>query len=176
MRSTLSIPVPGPLSGAVVRLVGPAGPPPVVEGLKPVVGFDYRSLFGDFQSGEDADPERIEPAIPPDALWPDGENVVLLLRPSSQGGLAASGLRNPWEIRRVRKASLSDLPIDCGGIIVGGHGGPAAIVNGRIVRRGDRVESFNVAAIRRAEVLLEENGVVVVLPRGRTVMIRMPHP
>jgi hypothetical protein len=172
-RFTQGISVPDALSASAIRLISSPHPQPASTAPKPVAAFDLGSLLRSREDGGYADPIAAEAAIPADALWPDAGNVIAVPRNAGKGRMAAAGLRNPWEIRNAPGAGASDFPVACGGVIIGGEGGPAAIVNGRLVRRGDRVDRFNVAAIRRGEVLLEQGGIVLVLPRGRPVTIRI---
>jgi len=171
-RFTQGISVPEPLTASVIRLVAPPGSPPAPATARPLVAFDLSSLLRSRQDGGETNPAATEPAISADALWPDAANVIAVPGPAEKGRMSAAGLRNPWEIRGARGTGTADTSVACGGVIIGGDGGPAAIVNGRLVRRGDRVDRFNVAAIRRAEILLEQDGVMLVLPRGRLVTIR----
>ena len=158
--------------GGAVRLVASAHTPPEPAARKPVAAFGLGSLRNSRAAGGEADPAKAEPAIPADALWPDSANLIAVPRSPDKSGVAAAPMRNPWAIRNAPIAGPSEVSVACGGVIIGGGGGPAAMVNGRLVRRGDRVDRFGVAAIRRGEILLEQGGIVLVLPRGRPVTIR----
>jgi len=81
--------------------------------------------------------------------------------------LGSAGIRNPWEVRSGKKPVAKEILFECGGVVTGGEGGPVAIVNGRITRRGDLLGEFTVAGILPCGVMLERNGSFIVIPRGR---------
>jgi hypothetical protein len=117
--------------------------------------------------------ERVLPVEPRDgypegARWPDeGGRITALPSPSNP----ARGLRNPWEVRLHAGPSGADTVFLCGGIVVGGDGGPVAIVNGRVVRQGDALGRFAVAKVLAEGVVLERNGAYFVVPRGKRTSI-----
>jgi hypothetical protein len=105
------------------------------------------------------------------ARWPDAQGRIFV-DPSGQGIEAApAGLRNPWEIRTLQRAVGKDIEFDCGGIIAGGEGGPVAILNGRIVRKGDSVGEFAVAGVLSNGVLLVRSASYFVIPRGQRTTV-----
>ncbi|HEY1765438.1 MAG TPA: hypothetical protein VGF85_10980 [Opitutaceae bacterium] len=153
--------VPRPLDESAICLVGTgtAGPeasPPSGPVLALSIGV-WRALDGALSR------------FPPDARWPDaGGRIALPLPPSAP---KASGIRNPWEIRLARAPAERNTAIECGGTIIGGDGGPVAIVNGRNVRRGDTLGEFRVVMIRPEGVLLERRGSFIVVPAGRRAVV-----
>jgi hypothetical protein len=162
-------PAPGPEQ---VRLIGSR--PPMAPRENPqvwlVAGDDWAP-----SPAERAKPEAAaappEPELPPDAVRLESSERVY-----GESALAGSGrpeplLRNPWEIRWALRPKAVHTALACQGILFGGEGGAVAWVNGRAVRRDDRVGPFRIDGIRRNEVLLELRGVRYVLARGRRATI-----
>jgi hypothetical protein len=174
-RYTEGISLPDSLPASLIRWVRPPGAPPPDTVRRPVIGFDCSRLLGSGRNGGEPGRPETEPEISADALWPDQGNVIAFPGSAAKGRMA-EGLRNPWELRTAQKADRLDCVVHCGGVIIGGDGGPAAIANGRLVRRGDHVDRFIVEGILRTGLLLERDGVFLVLPLGRTVTIRMTGP
>jgi hypothetical protein len=74
-------------------------------------------------------------------------------------------------VRTHAKSSSEDSVFLCGGFVVGGEGGPVAILNGRLVKRGSTLGGFAVSGISAVGVVLERNGSFFVLPFGRRTSI-----
>jgi hypothetical protein len=106
---------------------------------------------------------------PEGARWPDASGRIAA--PPSFPNDHSRGLRNPWEVRVHAGPAGGDTVFLCGGIVVGGDGGPIAIVNGRVVRKGDALGRFAVARVLPAGVVLERNGAYFVIPRGKRTAI-----
>lgn len=170
-RQLGTLEVPDPPSEGVVRLVGPspAGTLPPKE--------PRRVMRIELPAADPVDASQLActpagvPKIPGNARWPDASGRIEV------GGLPAgeperdAGARNPWELRIRPRRSASNTVFTCGAIIVGGLGGPVAIVNGRIVRGGDVLGRFSVACIARDAAVLELDGSEFVVPRGKTTTI-----
>lgn len=108
-------------------------------------------------------------AVPGGAHWPDA-NGRITFAPTSPA-TAATGLRNPWEVR-VHKGPVGvETAFLCGGIIAGGDAGPIAILNGHLVRQGDTLGQFGIARVIAAGVVLERSGSYFVIPRGTRTIV-----
>lgn len=101
------------------------------------------------------------------AETPDREGVITL---GDNESIRASSPANPFDFRVKSLDAPKEIKIRVGGLLGGKR--PAALLNGRVVTRGDRFEGFNVAVVSRDGVVLEKNGVFVRLPAGRTIQIR----
>jgi hypothetical protein len=167
---------PGP---EVVRLVGsptregPAPPKPVWR----MSDREWAAPAAESAAGAVAAHGReSEIAAPADAIRLDSSDRVYG-EASPAGGVQPLGTpRNPWEVRWAVRPKATRFLLACGGILVGGDGGPVAWVNGRVVRRGDRLGPFRVGGVQREAVLLELRGARYLLPRGRTATIALMAP
>ncbi len=112
------------------------------------------------------------PPIPRSAQWPDAAGRIEAEDPAA----GAASIPNPWETRARSRRTGIDMAFACGGTIIGGEAGPTAIVNGRIVRRGDPLGGFQVSLVYEGGAVLERRGAYFVLPRGRTTTISMRGP
>ena len=170
---------------AAIRLVGSRPPTSPVEAavparvvamaveLEPVaspVAQPATAAMG--QGKESAALPLVELKIPDSALWPDGGGVIYV-RDEAVAASNASAMRNPWDIRVTPKTSINEFAMLYGGMVLGGAK-PVAFVNGGSFCKDDRIGTFNVAAIRRGEVVVEANGIFYVLPLGRKITIRVP--
>lgn len=156
--------VPRPLDETAIRLVGtPADGPEGAPPASPVLALAVGAWKG---------PGGTLSKFPPDARWPGADGRIVLQGPLPAAH--ASGLRNPWEIRAARPAAERETAIECGGTIIGGDGGPVAIVNGRPARRGDSLGDFRVVKIRPEGILLERQGAFIVVPSGRRATVVGP--
>ncbi len=118
----------------------------------------------------DAPPRMAETPFPPEARWPDSRGRISL--PSAEA--AASGaevMSNPWVVRIARKLLERQTVFECGGSIIGGEGGPVAILNGRNVRPGDSLGEFRVVQIQAQGVVFERGGSFFVIPGGRRATV-----
>jgi hypothetical protein len=144
----------------------PRGVP--IAARRAVLSFDLASP----PASPAADSQRSaseEESFPEDARWPDakGEMLATLRTDTAE---ESAGIRNPWEVRARPKATAEKTTFFCGGIISGGAGA-VAILNGRVVKKGDALGGFRVARVLASGVLLERGGLFYVLPRGRRVTV-----
>lgn len=152
----------------VVTVVG--GAPRVPRrGMEPLRVFALEFPMPPGIVGEHAQPVESRDELPEGARWPDASGRIAA-PPSLPDGLSRR-LRNPWEVRIHAGPAGADTVFLCGGIVVGGDGGPIAIVNGRVVRKGDALGRFAVARVLSACVVLERNGAYFVIPRGKRTAI-----
>ncbi|MFA5263733.1 MAG: general secretion pathway protein GspB [Opitutaceae bacterium] len=107
------------------------------------------------------------PNIPSDGT-PTNESYIV---PNADGviDLAAVALANtageptnPFALRSVATEKTRELTLQLGGIIVGAN--PCAVMNGRIVQRGDTVESLAVERIEQDAVILSHGEYRLRLP------------
>jgi hypothetical protein len=170
-RSITSFELPNSPNEEIVRLIGavlvtaePAGEP------HEVVGFGIPSAP---EEGKATTTSRESSAftIPADAYWPDAEGRIAANFAKRDSRSRAAGIRNPWEVRIAPKSTSLDSVFRCNGIIVGGEGGSVAILNGRLVRRGDSLGDFNVAGVLTNGVILERSGLYFVVPMGRRTIV-----
>ena len=111
------------------------------------------------------------PGIPANALWPDASGSIIVKVPNSGIRPNKFSARNPWVIAGSMNIIGNRSTISCGGVIIGGIGEGAAIVNGQILRQGDKLESYCVVGIVSTGVLLERDNFIFVIPRGRCITI-----
>jgi hypothetical protein len=121
-------------------------------------------------------PEVADPPIPAEARWPNVHGVIDAGERSVVNRDGGAGVRNPWEVRIHPKIPDQVTVFTCSGIIAGGREGAVAIMNGRVVMRGAVLGDFSVARVQPNEVLLERNGDIFVIPRGRRVTVTMEVP
>jgi hypothetical protein len=171
--------IPAPSGPEVVRLVGPRtaeapAPPKPVWRLGDLAGKTAAEVG---VKGADAARRRApEATAPTDAIRLESADRVYGEASSAGAGRASAAPRNPWEVRWAVRPKATHHTLVCGGILVGGEGGPVAWVNGRAVRRGDRLGPFVVEGVQREAVLLAVRGVRYLLPRGRTATIALTAP
>lgn len=170
-RSLGTLAVSQPPNESVVRFIGanPTTGGPIAEAL-PVYSIEVPNPEKDRDAEHRAKEPEASP-IPEGARWPDssGRIAAALLEPA--GRASESGIRNPWEVRIHPKLASIDTVFACGGVVSGGCGGPIAIVNGHVVKRGDALGVFRVAGILSNVVLLGRGASVFVLPMGRSTTI-----
>ncbi len=171
--------IPTPPGPEVVRLVGtPVGPEAALS--KPVWRMADTAWASPAAGGAAATvpARRGEPevAVPADAIRLESSDRLYGEAGPAGGTAPSAAPRNPWEVRWAVRPKATHYALACGGILVGGEGGPVAWVNGRVVRRGDRLGPFRVEGVRREAVLLELRGVRYLLPRGRTATIALTTP
>jgi hypothetical protein len=167
---------PGP---EVVRLVGPptAEAPTLPKPVWRLSDRDWAAPSAVGAAGVVAARGRAPEAGPPtDAIRLESSDRIYGEAMLSGAGHPAAAPRNPWEVRWAVRPKATRHALTCGGILVGGDGGPVAWVNGRVVRRGDRLGPFLVEGVQRETVLLEVQGVRYLLPRGRTATIALTAP
>lgn len=109
--------------------------------------------------------------IPEGARWPDSSGRIIASSEVPVIPSKSTGVRNPWEVRIHAKSASAETVFMYGGVVAGGIGGPVAILNGHLVKRGDILGDFQVAGILSNIVLLSRCGVVFVLPLGRCTTI-----
>jgi|HubBroStandDraft_1064217.scaffolds.fasta_scaffold90156_4 hypothetical protein len=172
-RSLGAVAEPYTPSEAIVRVVGTAPTliGPAVE-LRRVLAVD---ITVPQESQNDTRPplEPAASAIPQGARWPDSSGRIVAVLPESGTTQRNDGIRNPWEVRVHAKSAGNDTVFLCGGIVAGGEGGPIAILNGHVVKRGDLLGKFHVASIFPASVILGRSGLLFVLPLGRSTTVSM---
>jgi hypothetical protein len=126
-----------------------------------------------WDDGDHRATEQGSQAFPPGSLWPGPDGRVVASHPMPQDEAERTGIRNPWRVRARITSAAVDIAFICGGLIGGGDGGPVAILNGRVVRRGDSVGRFRVSLVIAEGVLLEEGGLCIVIPRGRRTTVSL---
>jgi hypothetical protein len=164
-----AVALPDPSSAEVIRLVSTV--PSIADrptATRQVFGFDVTTL-ADPNSGETL--MAVDEVIPAEAHWPDSHDRIVLVPLERGNPKSGAGIRNPWEVRVHAKYAGEETVLACGGIIKPADGGSVALLNGRLLRRGDTLGEFNVARIRANEVVLVRNGTYVVIPRGRRVIV-----
>jgi hypothetical protein len=170
-RPSEGILVPVKPSEDVVKLVGESPP-------KKSQQFSPRRVFAveipapnDVGIDVPASAEMAEAPIPVNARWPDAHDRISVDSLERGRSSKDSGTRNPWEARILSKNAGDDTTFSCGGIIAGGEGGPIGILNGRIIKRGDTLGEFSVAAVLANGLVLERSGAYFVIPRGRRTTV-----
>jgi hypothetical protein len=161
----------GPPTESIVTLVGTVNAAAVSATVpRDVFAFGIPSL-PEGRVAPSPTRESTTRTVPAEARWPDAQGRIVT-GPSKQGSPPKiAGIRNPWEIRIYPKVVGGDTVFQCGGIITGGDGGSVAILNGRIVRRGDSLGEFSVASVVASGVMLERNGSYFVIPLGRRTTV-----
>jgi hypothetical protein len=114
----------------------------------------------------DATDER----LPAPLYEPNQAGVIVIPGPTTADERAVP---NPFDIRWVAPKAVNELNIRLGGVVLGPK--PTALINGRPFSRGERWSGFNVVKVTRDRVLMEHNGFFVSIPRGRPIVIRLPH-
>jgi hypothetical protein len=157
-----------PLAGEVVRAVGLDSP---------VVKRETSVFVVDIADPTDSgiilrqSAVALVSGIPADALWPDANGSIVVKMPNGGTGPNKSKGRNPWKIAESMSIFGNESDFSCGGIIIGGTGEGAAILNGKILRQGDRLGSYSVVGIVPAGVLLGRNNSTFVIPLNRRITI-----
>lgn len=118
---------------------------------------------------------EVRPAVvpeppPPLPLFEPNQNGVIVL-PGSSRASSGEGIANPFDIRLLGLRAVHEVKIRVGGVVMGDR--PTAMVNSRPCSANDRWNGFNVVAIKRDAVLLERDGVFLLIPRGREVVIKI---
>lgn len=172
-RSLEGVVVPGALSDEVVKTIG-SNREGALRQIAPrrVLAVDLPGLSG-VRVEEPAAAKGSDAPIPTDAQWPDAHGRIALVSPATPEAPRDRGPRNPPEARVARGQAGGETVFACGGIITGGDAGPVAILDGRIVRPGDSLGEYRVAAIQADAVLLERAGACVVIPRGRSTTVTL---
>jgi hypothetical protein len=115
--------------------------------------------------------QAVEPPLPQPLYEPNQNGVVVL--PGRTRGSSEEGIANPFDIRLIAFKPVNELKIRVGGVVMGGDK-PTAIVNGRPYSANDRWSGFNVVMVRRDSLLIERDGVFILIPRGRDISIKIP--
>ncbi len=158
-------------SEADVRYVGPA--PAGVQhqaGQRRTLRIEIPEEPPAEETGE-AGPVPAAPDVPEGAQWPDSRGRIVVAPPPGPGASTGAAVSNPWEMRIRPHHQGRDTELFCGSVIIGGDRGPVAIVNGRILRRGDSLGDFSVSGVVREGVILELLGRLLVAPRGKTTIV-----
>lgn len=107
-----------------------------------------------------------EPAAEP-ALVPNAEGLLDLT------AVRTGDETNPFAVRTLPPESVREVSLRVGGIVRGPS--PCALINGRPVQAGDRIESLDVVRIESAAVLLRRGSELLRLPlTEKPVRIRLP--
>jgi hypothetical protein len=115
--------------------------------------------------------QQVEAPLPQPLYEPNQNNIIVL--PGRHRFSSDEGIANPFDIRVIAAKSVNEVKIKVGGVVMGGQK-PTAIVNGRPLSANDRWSGFNVVSVRRDALLLERDGVFVLIPRGRDISIKIP--
>ncbi len=100
------------------------------------------------------------------------------LAPNAEGLLDLTAIRsgdesNPFAVRTLAPESVREIALRVGGIVRGPS--PCALINGRPVQAGDRIESLDVVRIEAAAVLLRHGAELLRLQlTEKPVRIRLP--
>lgn len=100
------------------------------------------------------------------------------LVPNAEGLLDLTAVRtgdesNPFAVRTLPPESVREVSLRVGGIVRGPS--PCALLNGRTVQAGDRIESLEVVRIEAAAVLLRHGAELLRLPlTEKPVRVRLP--
>lgn len=135
----------------------------------------------------EAQPKPVTASAPP-ALLPGSPVVATAplpepvnepaLMPNAEGLLDLTAVRtgdeaNPFAVRTLPPESVREIALRVGGIVRGPS--PCALINGRPVQAGDRIESLDVVRIEPAAVLLRHGAELLRLPlTEKPVRIRLP--
>lgn len=125
--------------------------------------------------GQDTASSEAAPGVAgplPQPLFEPNQNGVIVL-PGRSRVSSDEGIANPFDIRLVGARSIHEVRIRFGGVVMGGER-PTAMVNGRPCNAGDRWNGFNVVSVRRDVLVLERDGVFLLIPRGRETAIKIP--
>jgi hypothetical protein len=133
-------------------------PTPIVAGKKEISATPPTVL----------DQPWVEPPMPDDAVRPDTNGVIITVH----GVPITSDAENPWDIRAVAESAITEHTFYFSGNILG-IGNPVCYINNAPLIRGDKVGLFNVAYIRREEVILERNGHYYVIPIRKKTTVRL---
>ena len=117
-------------------------------------------------AGAPPTPTAQEPAAEP-ALMPNAEGLLDLT------AVRSGDETNPFAVRTLPPESVREVNLRVGGIVRGPS--PCALINGRAVQAGDRIESLDVVRIETAAVLLRHGAELLRLPlTEKPVRIRLP--
>lgn len=130
-----------------------ASAPPALISASPVVGASTTAT-------------ALEPVHEP-ALMPNAEGLLDLT------AVRTGDEANPFAVRTLPPESVREVALRVGGIVRGPS--PCALINGRPVQAGDRIESLDVVRIEPAAVLLRHGAELLRLPlTEKPVRIRLP--
>jgi hypothetical protein len=166
----LSIPE-APSEHEIVFVGTPKAPPPAIAPRR-VFAFGI-AAHAERDAEPNAAPKPERSGVPSRAQWPDAGGHIVVADPRGSDP-AGEGGANPWVSRERTRHAPHSLTFTCGGIIIGGDLGPIALVNGRIVKRGDTLGSFSVAGVSREGAVLEWGGSLYVIPMGRVTTVTLP--
>lgn len=111
------------------------------------------------------------------AFLPEPVNEPALV-PNAEGLLDLTAVRtgdeaNPFAVRTLPPESVREIALRVGGIVRGPS--PCALINGRPVQAGDRIESLDVVRVEPAAVLLRHGAELLRLPlTEKPVRVRLP--
>jgi hypothetical protein len=141
--------------------------PIIVEPLTPVSTLEFSGLTIPHVSTV----TEPEPPIPQPLYEPNQNGVIVL--PGRSRASSEEGIANPFDIRLIAAKAVNEVKIRVGGVVMGDRR-PTAIINGRPYSANDRWNGFNVVRVRRDSLLMERDGVFVLIPRGRDIAIKIP--
>ena len=153
-----------------VKLIAPTVFPLATQARVFVVNIDEIKNTGSANSRSD---DKSSIIVPSDTLWPDGDGAVILYARNYENGPTKTAHRNPWEIGKPVTTSDIDSKFFCGGVIIEEAGSGVAILNGRVVRSGDKCGPFCVVGVTPAGVILRQKGTCFMVPRGRRVTVSL---
>lgn len=109
--------------------------------------------------------------LPKGAIYPNNKGVIVI-------GVVALPLEraeNPFDLRYVAPGSSTESTILYSGAILNSQTGqPIAFVNGHPAIKGEKVNgAFNLATIRRDEIVLERNGDNYVIALNQPIIMRL---
>ena len=117
-----------------------------------------------------AEPASVPLAPPEAATVPNAEGLIDL---AAVGATKPGEPVNPFAVRTVPPESVREIKLQVGGIIAGPVA--CAVINDRLVRAGDSIESFAVERIDSNAVVLRHDHRRLRLPvSGKPVRVRMP--
>jgi hypothetical protein len=159
---------PVPISEVDVRIVGVESP--VEQEDSKVFSFGISAYLNGNPQLTKAD-HLLEQSIPSDALWPNASGTIAPFPRDRRSGTGDDVSRNPWEARAGKGPREMVTAISCGGIIMGGKDSGVAILNDRILRRGDVLCGYSLEIISSVGVAIKKGDLLFVIPLGRHVII-----
>jgi hypothetical protein len=156
-------------AGDLIRVVGLASPT-VVE--QPTVFEMSIEEASDGPNEKMKATEESASAIPSEALWPDANGAILLNLQTGRNGPNNSIRRNPWIAGGPLGNTGNESIMFCGGVIIGPTE-RVALLNGRILKRGDKFGMFIVLDVSPLGVIFGLSRASFVVPRGRRVTVNL---
>jgi hypothetical protein len=159
----------GPPTPEIVRLVGQTQFRPLPDNRSP------HTVAVDLPAPAAVSPITVKSgspiSIPGEAKWPDANDRLAVAGARKAGAGGAPPARNPWEPLAPRNLTKAEMVFACGGTICGDGAMSVGIVNGRIVSKGSAFDQFVVSLVTPQAVVLNYEGDLLVVPRGRRVTV-----